>query len=65
MTKEEQEQTAESGLQLDDSIDTVRQSSFPVSRNPHENKAIEKAEKQAHKTEKGRCYRNTPSAIER
>ena len=52
MTKEEQERTAESGEQLDGSIDTVRHSSFPISRKSHENKVVEKAENQASKTEK-------------
>lgn len=54
MTKEEQEREAESGEQLDGSIDnTVRHSSsFPISRKSNENKVVEKAEKQAHKTEK-------------
>lgn len=52
MTKEEQERAAESGQQLDGSIDTVLRSSFPAWRNSHETKVAEKAEKQAHKTEK-------------
>lgn len=54
MTKEEQEREAESGDLLDGAIDTtVRHSnSFPISRISNENKVIEKAEKQAHKTEK-------------
>ena len=51
MTKEEQERQAQSGDFLDGSIDTHRQSSFPISRHSTD-KVIEKAEKQAHKTEK-------------
>ena len=51
MTKEEQEREAQSGDHLDGSIDTHRQSSFPISR-PSTDRVIEKAEKQAHKTEK-------------
>ncbi|KAK4696755.1 hypothetical protein P7C71_g1219, partial [Lecanoromycetidae sp. Uapishka_2] len=54
MTKEEQEREAESGDQLDGSVNTsVRHSSsFPISRMSNENKVVERAEKQAHKTEK-------------
>ena len=52
MTKEEQERAVESGDQLDGSIDTHRQSSFPPSRKSNDNKVVEKAEKQAQKTEK-------------
>ena len=52
MTKEEQERAVESGDQLDGATDTTRQSSYPASRKSHENKVIEKAEKQAHKTER-------------
>lgn len=52
MTKEEQERAVESGEQLDGSIDTTRQASFPISPTSHENKVDEMAEKQAHKTEK-------------
>lgn len=51
MTKEEQERQAQSGDLLDNSIDTHRQSSFPTSRHSTD-RVIEKAEKQAHKTEK-------------
>ena len=51
MNKEEQEREAQSGDHLDGSIDTHRQSSFPISR-PSTDRVIEKAEKQAHKTEK-------------
>lgn len=51
MTKEEQERQAQSGDLLDGSIDTHRQSSFPISRQSTD-KVIEKAEKQAHKTER-------------
>lgn len=51
MTKEEQERHAQSGDLLDGSIDTHRQSSFPVSRHSTD-KVIEKAEKQAHRTER-------------
>ena len=51
MTKEEQERQAQSGDLLDGSVDTNRQSSFPISRHSTD-KVIEKAEKQAHKTEK-------------
>lgn len=50
MTKEEQERAAEAGGQLDGSIETTRQSSFPISYK--ENKVVEQAEKQARKTEK-------------
>ena len=53
MTKEEQERTAESGEQLDGLIDTNRQPSLAMPRKSNENKVVEKAEKQAHKTEKG------------
>lgn len=52
MTKEEQEREVQSGEQLDGSFGTPRQSSFPISRTSNENKVIEKAEKQAQKTEK-------------
>jgi len=54
MTKEEQEREVETGEQLDGSTNTpVRHSnSFPISRLSNENKIFEKAEKQAHKTEK-------------
>ena len=51
MTKEEQERQAQSGAILDSSVETNRQSSFLVSRHSTD-KVIEKAEKQAHKTEK-------------
>lgn len=51
MTKEEQERQSQSGDLLDGSIDTHRQSSFPISRHSTD-RVIEKAEKQAHKTEK-------------
>ena len=51
MTKEEQERAAEAGEQLDGSTDTHRQPSFPVSRKSNENNVVEKAEKQAQKTE--------------
>lgn len=51
MTKEEQERQAQSGDLLHGSVDTHRQSSFPVSRHSTD-KVIEKAEKQVHKTEK-------------
>lgn len=51
MTKEEQERQAQSGDLLDGSVDTHHQSSFPISRHSTD-KVIEKAEKQAHKTEK-------------
>ena len=51
MTKEEQERQAQSGDLLDGSVDTHRQSSFPISRHSTD-KVIEKAEKQAHKSEK-------------
>ena len=47
MTKEEQEREVYSQDQLDGSIDTTRHS-----RKSHENKVIQKAEKEAHKTEK-------------
>ena len=47
MTKEEQERQAQSG----DSIDTHRRSNLPNPRHSTD-KVIEKAEKQAHKTEK-------------
>ncbi len=54
MTKEQQEREVETGEQLDGSTNTpVRHSnSFPISRLSNENKIFEKAEKQAHKTEK-------------
>ena len=52
MTKEEQERQAETGEQLDGSIDTTRQPSVPLSRNSNENKVVEKAEKHAAKTER-------------
>ena len=51
MSKEEQERQAQNGDLLDGSIDTHRQSSFPVSRLSTD-RVIEKAEKQAHRTEK-------------
>lgn len=51
MTKEEQERQAQSGDLLDGTVDTHRQSSFPISRHSTD-RVIEKAEKQAHKTEK-------------
>ena len=51
MTKEEQERQAQSGALLDNSVETNRQSSFHISRHSTD-KVIEKAEKQAHKTEK-------------
>ena len=51
MTKEEQERQSQSGDLLDGSIDTHHQSSFPISRHSTD-RVIEKAEKQAHKTEK-------------
>lgn len=51
MTKEEQERRAQSGDHTDGSIDTHRQSSFPISRSSTD-RVIGKAEKQAHKTEK-------------
>ena len=51
MTKEEQERQAHSGDQPDGSIDTHRQSSFHISRRSTD-QVIEKAEKQANKTEK-------------
>ena len=51
MTKEEQERQAQSGDLHDGSIDTHRQSSFPISRSSTD-RVIGKAEKQAHKTEK-------------
>lgn len=51
MAKEEQERQEQSGNLLDGSIETHRRSSFPISRHSTE-KVIEKAEKQAHKTEK-------------
>ena len=51
MTKEEQERQAQSGALLDSSVEPHRQSSFPISRHSTD-KVIEKAEKQAHKTEK-------------
>lgn len=51
MSKEEQERQAQNGDLLDGSIDTHRQSSFPVSR-PSTDRVIEKAERQAHRTEK-------------
>jgi len=51
MTKEEQEREIESGEQLDGTIDSTRQLSFPNSRKSNEAKVIEKAGKQAHNTE--------------
>lgn len=51
MTKEEQERQAHSGDLTDGSVDPHRQSSFPISRHSTD-KIIEKAEKQAHRTEK-------------
>ena len=51
MTREEQERQAQSGARLDSSVEPKRQSSFPISRHSTD-KVIEKAEKQAHKTEK-------------
>ena len=51
MTKEEQERHAQSGELPDGSGDAHRQSSFPVSHHSTD-KVIEKAEKQAHETEK-------------
>lgn len=51
MTKEEQEREIESGQQLDGTVANTRELSFPTSRKSNENKVIEKAEKQAHKTE--------------
>ena len=51
MTKEEQERRAQSGDLNDGSIDTHRQSSFHISRRSTD-LVIEKAEKQANKTEK-------------
>lgn len=51
MTKEEQERQAQSGDILDGSVDTHRQTSFPISRHSTD-KVMEKAEKQAHRTEK-------------
>ncbi|KAL6721218.1 Phosphatidylinositol-4-phosphate 5-kinase [Lecanora helva] len=52
MTKEEQERAGESGEQMDGSIETPRQSSLPVPRKSFDNKVIDKAEKQAQKTER-------------
>ena len=51
MTKEEQERQDQSGDLLDGSIDSRRQSGFPVSR-PSIDRVVEKAEKQAQKAEK-------------
>lgn len=51
MTKEEQEREIESGEQLDGTIGTTRQLSFPISRKSNEAKVTEKAGKQANKTE--------------
>lgn len=51
MTKEEQERQIESGEQLDGTIGTTRQLSFPNSRKSNEAKVVDKAKKQAHKTE--------------
>ena len=51
MTKEEQERQAQSADQPDGSIDTHRQSSFHISRRSTD-QVIEKAEKQANKSEK-------------
>lgn len=51
MTKGEQERHVQSSDLLVGSVDTHRQSSFPISRHSTD-KVIEKAEKQAHKTEK-------------
>ena len=52
MTKEEQERAAESGDQLDGSIDTTRPSLGLTSRTSNEHKVVEKAERQAQKTER-------------
>ena len=51
MTKEEQERQHQSGDLLDGSIDSHRRSSFPISR-PSTDRVIEKAEKQAQRSEK-------------
>ena len=51
MTKEEQDRQVESGEQLDGTSDVHRQSDIPRSSISNENKVIERAEREAHKTE--------------